>query len=848
MATDNQEHEREVKDAVARALAVGAGSFGDILRAANGADPRLVHRKYSEIKGTDAPVAVSATSASRARRLSANLPSLLPAPDPMWSQWWFTLDTTAILAQAAWTLCGGGATAFLGCPTVGYHFRNCYNLPTSILDVDPDVVASLQQNTDANLFRYDVVAPLPQPLIGKHSAVLLDPPWYPDITWQFICRARELLSPDGFIMCVVPSRLTRPGLIAERSSLLRQLLQCGIEIVALESERVNYRVPHFEARAYADLEDFDARQWRCGDLLILRVRPDSNPKPLGTVGHEERLVFSQNPNLLRVFLSKPRTMPALSSWFELIDEFESEVSSRHIPLEQIALWTTAKTGARVKDADVAQVLLSGWANKQPQSSVTELLLAQGINSHEVGKIVVQFREILGEDTAPGRHSRRTPVNLTDLRLASLSPFAAQPTRRKHDYSDDGFRLSFQRDRDRVLWSPALRRLANKTQVFAAQTDHALRGRLGHSIEVMALASTIASSFGLDRDLTEAGALAHDIGHCPFGHAGEHALDKTLNEIDPRLGGFNHYEHGLDVVRWLEDIYRSPGAGAIPGLNLTDETVECIIKHTYFRDKHPLSQASLLSRSKHQDLDKRMCHLEGQAVRIADKISYLISDLEDGIRMGAFKSEDLHRCRLFDRPPIDLAPERDESLYERFISQRRAILKVLMEDVLTASDGQLRTVNSVEDVRNGDDYVIAFSPAMRAEVTEVWHWLQAGILHKNERVVAANMRAARVISDLLVLFAVAPELIDSTFSKSHNGLRTTEYMSWYTRKLGPTVGVSGSLFSRYFYDHVIGRELRRQGDNYLIDTPNLVLAKDYVASLTNSLADEEHRRHFGGAPS
>jgi dGTPase len=93
---------------------------------------------------------------------------------------------------------------------------------------------------------------------------------------------------------------------------------------------------------------------------------------------------------------------------------------------------------------------------------------------------------------------------------------------------------------------------------------------------MQLASTIATSFGLERDLTEAGALVHDVGHTPFGHAGEYALDRILNEIDPRLGGFNHYEHGVDVVRWLEDVYRSPGVGGFPGLNLTKETVECIL--------------------------------------------------------------------------------------------------------------------------------------------------------------------------------------------------------------------------------------------------------------------------------
>jgi len=258
---------------------------------------------------------------------------------------------------------------------------------------------------------------------------------------------------------------------------------------------------------------------------------------------------------------------------------------------------------------------------------------------------------------------------------------------------------------------------------------------------------------------------------------EHALNRTLNEIDARFGGFSHYEHGLDVVRWLETMYRSPGAGEIPGLNLTTETAECIIKHTFFRDNHQSSQDSLLQKSKHQDLDKRSCHLEGQAVRIADKISYLISDLEDGIRMGVFTLDALRTCRLFDRPPIDLTPDRDEGLYERFVSQRRAILKVLMEDVLTASDQQLRGMKNVEDVRNHHDYTITLSMDIQQEVTEIWRKLQAGLLHKNDRVVAANLRAARIISDLLILYAIAPELVDSRFRKSHEGLASTAYMGW-----------------------------------------------------------------------
>jgi dGTPase len=168
----------------------------------------------------------------------------------------------------------------------------------------------------------------------------------------------------------------------------------------------------------------------------------------------------------------------------------------------------------------------------------------------------------------------------------------------------------------------------------------------------------------------------------------------------------------------------------------------------------------------------------------------------------------------------------------------------MEDVLTASDQELRHIKCAEDVRNRLAYTITFSAEIQQEVTEIWRRIQAGILHRNERVVSANLRAARIVSDLLILYAIAPELVDPRFRKSHEGLASTDYIKWYHDKLGATVGISSSRLNRYFYDHVIGRELKKQGDNYLLPTIDLVLAKDYVASLTNGMAEREHRHLFG----
>ena len=228
-----------------------------------------------------------------------------------------------------------------------------------------------------------------------------------------------------------------------------------------------------------------------------------------------------------------------------------------------------------------------------------------------------------------------------------------------------------------------------------------------------------------------------------------------------LGGFNHYEHGVDVVRWLEDVYQSPGAGNIPGLNLTPETVEIIFKHTFFRkEERHFAQQTLAKSTKHGDLRKDCsCHLEGQAVRIADKISYLISDLEDGIRMGVIDLPALMRCRFFERPPIDMVPQADESLYERFISQRGAILKVVMEDVITTTDYRLAKIPSIEAVRKHIDYLIDYSPSVSADLAENWRELQSGRLHKAPAVLEANSRATRIVSDLFFWFCLQPQLVE-----------------------------------------------------------------------------------------
>ncbi len=778
----------DVRAALRRALAAGLRGR-DLLRGVLGADPRLVDEILDGLLKEPAaqPEAEHAQRERHeaARRYAAEMPLGLPAADPMKSQWWFSLDSVESLSARARVLSEDGSAVFLGAPTVGHHYALCYETRTTILDADPDVVASVREaigGIRANGWAaetYDAWEEPPSNLLGQHAVAILDPPWYPSLTRLFLSRARQLIRDSGFIVCAVPPLLTRPGVLDERTSLLAELLAARYRVVSLEPQAVRYEVPSFELAAYQDVPLFTGRPWREGDLLTVRAGEGSPSLPIdlrASAGAVE--IFARDRRNLRVFLNEERADPQLPEWASPVPEFERTVSTRAFDIEKIAAWGSNHTAAKVRDASITRSVLDAWDRREPPETTARSL--SGLDAPEGERAVRQIRDSLGlGEDEPGATQRRTPAEMDEFRRALLSELGSAPSKREHRHQDDDFRLAFQRDRDRILWSRSLKRLINKTQVFPVESDDQLRRRLTHSVEVMQLAATIARAFGLDPDLTEAGALAHDLGHPPFGHAGEYALNEILNQVAPQLKGFNHYEHGADVVRWLEDAYVSPGIGGFPGLNLTPQTIECILKHTYYRRGDPLGQTEVLARSKHQDIaDDTSGSLEAQAVRIADKLSYLISDLEEGIRLGAITLEHLKTCRLFDRPPIDLRPTDDETLLGRFVSQRRALLRVLMEDVLVATDYRLSRLGSLEAVRKAEDYTVAFSPAIQAEIGEVWTRLQVGLLHRDGRVIQASLQAGAIVTRLFLLYMLRPELVDEAFRRSHQRLKTTKYMAHY----------------------------------------------------------------------
>ena len=237
-------------------------------------------------------------------------------------------------------------------------------------------------------------------------------------------------------------------------------------------------------------------------------------------------------------------------------------------------------------------------------------------------------------------------------------------------------------------------------------------------------------------------------------------------------GFNHYEHGLDVVEYLENPYISTSNEGFHGLNLMTDTLVCIFKHTFSKSDGASCQDKLLKTSKHkQTINGLYGSLESQTVRIADKISYMISDIEDGIKLGAIQYDDLIKCRLFSKAPIDFNPtmldNSASSLYSLFVSQRRFLLKIIMEDVLTASEKQLLNIKNSDDIGNASSYLITFSSDIQDCIHEIWEKLQSGILHKDSRVKAANFRATQIVNSLFFLYAFSPELIDAEFRINHS---------------------------------------------------------------------------------
>lgn len=374
-------------------------------------------------------------------------------------------------------------------------------------------------------------------------------------------------------------------------------------------------------------------------------------------------------------------------------------------------------------------------------------------------------------------------------------YATDPAKsrgRLHDEAESAFRTPFQRDRDRIIHASAFRRLKHKTQVFVEHEGDYYRTRLTHSIEVAQVARTIARQLGLDSDLTEAVALAHDLGHTPFGHTGEDAL----NALMAPYGGFDHNAQTIRIVTSLERHY-----AAFDGINCTWETLEGIAKHN-----GPVTGALPVALAEYNALhDLELgthAGAEAQVAALSDDIAYNNHDLLDGLRAKLFTEADIAELPLVAKacgevdalyPGLDYRRRRHEVL--------RRVFGYMVEDVLRHSQHLIAEAEpqSVEDIRALDHAVIQFSPQMVASISAIRAFLFEN-MYRAPSVMEKRAFVTTVVEVLFPIYMADPGLLPSNWNAP---------------------------------------EAAREGDAALAR-----LVADYVAGMTDRFALTEHERLTG----
>ena len=338
----------------------------------------------------------------------------------------------------------------------------------------------------------------------------------------------------------------------------------------------------------------------------------------------------------------------------------------------------------------------------------------------------------------------------------LQPYASHPQRtrgRRYATEPAPTRNEFQRDRDRIVHSTAFRRLVYKTQVFLNHEGDLFRTRLTHSIEVAQLARSMARSLGLHEDLCEASSLAHDLGHTPFGHAGQDALNECVRAVAPASSGFEHNFQSLRVVDVLEEQYPEHD-----GLNLTFETREGILKHCSLRHAQELEAAEPAGVGR-RFIERTQPSLEAQLCNLADEIAYNAHDIDDGVRSGLLVYEQLLELGIWRRFHEDALARHPQLAGRRLLYEtNRRVLSHQVYDLVQTSAELIRrhAPADAQQVRHAPT-LIRFSEQLSAEVAEVKDFLRTR-LYRHERVLRQTTRAKAVVRELFALFHARPELM------------------------------------------------------------------------------------------
>jgi dGTPase len=392
---------------------------------------------------------------------------------------------------------------------------------------------------------------------------------------------------------------------------------------------------------------------------------------------------------------------------------------------------------------------------------------------------------------------------------SLAPYACHPDKsrgRLYPETMSTFRSPFQRDRDRIIHSSAFRRLKHKTQVFVEHEGDYYRTRLTHTIEVAQVARTIAGTLGLNVELAEAVALAHDLGHPPFGHTGEDALAELMKPY----GGFDHNAQAIRIVTSLERHYAD-----FDGLNLTWETLEGMAKHNgpvigpHASGSHSVTDPSqmpyaLAEFNARLDLElETHASAEAQVAAVADDVAYNHHDLHDGLRAGLFTEAD-----LMDLPVTGPAFAVVDQLYPGLDPMRRRhealrrVFGVMVEDVIAVAQNRLQASQpkSPQEIRDMDGPIIRFSKPLFQNLKAIKSFLFTR-MYRAPTVIVERKRVTAMINDLFPLFLKEP------------GLLPAEWSSDVARARSET-------------------ELAR-------------VVLDYVAGMTDRFAIQEHQRLIGG---
>ena len=330
---------------------------------------------------------------------------------------------------------------------------------------------------------------------------------------------------------------------------------------------------------------------------------------------------------------------------------------------------------------------------------------------------------------------------------TLAPYAAHSDKgrgRRFPETPHASRSQFQRDRDRIIHSTAFRRLEYKTQVFLNHEGDLFRTRLTHSLEVAQIGRSLARNLRLNEDLVEAIALAHDLGHTPFGHVGQDVLHECMKEH----GGFEHNLQSLRVVDLLEEQY-----GAFDGLNLMFETREGILKHC------SVNNARLLGEVAQRFLDKTQPSLEAQLTNLADEIAYNSHDIDDGLRSGLISIAQLEDVEFFGRLWREVQAAHPGLAGRRAIYETlRRLITALADDLIATSQERIaaHAPQSIEAVRAAPP-LIRFSDQMRKDATELKRFLHEN-LYRHYKVNRMRLKASRMVRELYQAFTADPSLL------------------------------------------------------------------------------------------